>query len=73
MQLKQHLVNIYSLKIAYMNMYHQTMLTKAKKFIHNARWKTFFFLNPQENPQNKQYYGFKSTNPAPFVKELSEF
>ena len=55
------------------NNYHQTMLTKANKFIQNARWKAFFFLNPQEKPQNKQFYNFKSTNPAPPVNRLKEF
>ena len=55
------------------NMYHQMMIAKAKKFVHNARWKAFFYLKPNSKPNSKQTFGFKSTAPAPFVPELKEF
>ena len=41
-------------------------------FIANLRWRVFFFLNPAEQSKVEKY-GFKSTKPAPYVKELKQF
>ena len=41
-------------------------------FIANLRWRAFFFLNPTEQSK-KEKYGFKTTKPAPYVKELKPF
>ena len=40
-----------------------------EKFVFNARWRAFNFLNPFA-PNRKETYRFNTTNPAPFVKEL---
>ena len=53
--------------------YLQTLIRRGKKFIHNCRWKAFFYLNPDKKPQQKQTFGFKSTSPAPHVMELKNF
>ena len=38
------------------------------------RFKSFFFLNPNDKPQQqKEFYGFKSISPAPFVPEIKPF
>ena len=37
------------------------------------RWAAYFFLNPDKVPAHKNWYGFKSNNPAPYVKELKDF
>ena len=55
------------------NMYLQMMIAKAQKFVHNAKWKAFFYLKPNSKPKSKQTYGFKSTSSAPYVPELKEF
>ena len=49
------------------------MIAKAPKFVHNAKWKAFFYLKPNSKPKSKQTYGFKSTSSAPYVPELKEF
>ena len=41
-------------------------------FVANLRWRVFFFLNPVEQSKIEKY-GFKSTKPAPNVKELKQF
>ena len=55
------------------NLYQQMVIAKTQKFIHNARWKAHFFLNPQKNSNTKNYFGFKSTNPAPSVLQFKFF
>ena len=55
------------------NLYRQMVIAKSQKFIHNARWKAHFFLNPQDNPSTKNNFGFKSTNPAPIITQLKFF
>ena len=39
-------------------------------FDKNLRWAAHFYLNPDEVPPEKNWYGFKSNNPPPQVKEL---
>ena len=47
-------------------------INSNEKFIRNLRWRAFFYLNPNEKPNKKENYNFKSLAPAPFVKELKE-
>ena len=49
------------------------MINKGEKFVHNISWKAYFYLNPEKKPKIKENFGFKSTNPAPFVHELQPF
>ena len=42
-------------------------------FDKNLRWAAHFYLNPNEVPPEKNWYGFKSNNPPPQVKELKFF
>jgi hypothetical protein len=38
------------------------------------RWKALFFLNPSEQRERKETFGFNSTKPSPTnIKELKEF
>ena len=49
------------------------MISRAKKWVHNARWKAFFTLNLNKKPNKKEIYQFKSTAPAPHIIEMKVF
>ena len=49
------------------------MVNSVEKLIHNLRWKSFFYLQPQSKSTAKETFGFKSTAPAPQVRELRNF
>ena len=51
----------------------KTFINAVEVFDRNLRWATFFYLNPNLVPQQKNWYGFKSNNPAPQVMELNSF
>ena len=53
--------------------YHHSLINSFEKFVRNLRFKAFFFLNPDPPPQQKEFFGFKSIKPAPFVPELKPF
>ena len=36
------------------------IIQAADRFIQKIRWRTLFYLNPQNTPQHKENYGFKS-------------
>ena len=42
-------------------------------FVSNLRFRTWHFLNPSENRNEKETFNFKTTKPAPSVAELKEF
>jgi hypothetical protein len=48
-------------------------INAVEVFDKNLRWAAYFFLNPDKVPAHKNWYGFKSNNPAPYVKELKDF
>ena len=52
--------------------YTLALIHSVEKFVRNLRWRSFFFLNPQDKP-SKETYGFKSIRAAPKIKELQEF
>ena len=54
-------------------LYRKILTGKTQKFIHNARWRGYFCLHPNEKSPNKETYGLKSTSPAPFVQEMKIF
>ena len=56
-------------KKTYLNMF----ISAVWKFDNNLRWATFFYLNPDMVPPVKNWFGFKSNNPPPHVKELKGF
>ena len=49
------------------------MIAKTEDFIQRLRWKTFFFLNPDENKKEKETFGFKTDKTAPQITELAKF
>ena len=53
--------------------YLKTLIAKTEDFIQRLRWKTFFFLNPNENSNKKNTYGFKTQKTAPQIPELNNF
>ena len=48
--------------------YQRVLASKIEKFIVNLRWKLFHIQNPSRD--NKETYGFKTTNTPPTLKEL---
>ena len=48
--------------------YQRVLASKIEKFIVNLRWKLFHIQNPSGD--NKETYGFKTTNTPPTLKEL---
>ena len=48
------------------NTFKQLLIRKAEKFVH-------FYLNPEETPNPKENFGFKSLAPAPHVDKLKDF
>ena len=53
--------------------YLKMFISAVWKFDNNLRWATFFYLNPDMVPPVKNWFGFKSNNPPPHVKELKGF
>ena len=53
--------------------YRQKLIEKTEDFLKRAVWKTYFFLNPNEKPQRKETFGFKSNASLPHVPELKAF
>ena len=53
--------------------YQKQLLGKTEQFLQRIRWKTYFYLNPVENPTFKETYEFKTAKTAPQSKELSKF
>ena len=49
------------------------IIQSADRFIQKLRWRTHFYLNPQETPKHKENYGFKSLNAPPITPELKPF
>ena len=53
--------------------YLKMFISAVEKFDINLRWAALFFLYPNQVPPVKNWLGFKSNNPAPYVKELKNF
>ena len=53
--------------------YRQSLINSFERFSRNLRFKSFYFLNPDDRPQQRELYGFKSISPAPFVPEIKPF
>ena len=53
--------------------YMTKIIEKTESFIRRMRWKAHFFLNPQNNQEKKQTFGFKTTKSPPFVEEMKNF
>ena len=55
------------------SVYCQALINSIDRFINNARWKAYFFLNPDKKPsKSKETFGFKSLKCGPVVNELKE-
>ena len=48
------------------------LINSTASFAANLSWKVYFFLNPTDN-ERKETFGFRTTEPAPFVVELKDF
>ena len=48
------------------------VINSTEKFLQAARWKCYFFLNPNDKPP-KNYYGFKTPKNAKAIPELLQF
>ncbi len=53
--------------------YLKNFIAKTEKFIRAIRWRTYFFLNPDDKPKKKETYGFKSTLNTKPIRELKQF
>ena len=53
--------------------YQKQLVAKTEHFTRRLRWKMFFLLNPRENTNRKETFGFRGTNNPPQVKELKAF
>ena len=53
--------------------YQKMLINAVGTFSKNLTWAAFFFLNPQEKPPMREWFGFKSLRAPPIVKELDEF
>ena len=53
--------------------YLQVFINSIETFSRNIAWRAFWYLNPNEDPEAKEKYGFKSLAPAPYVKDLKVF
>ena len=65
----------YSLKnipVPSQNTYMKKLIVQVEKVLQRIRWKTFFFLNPSDKPQQEKY-GFKTPHNAPQCRELINF
>ena len=52
--------------------YQIQLLHSVNVFIKNAKWRAHFALNPDENGNRKNTYGFNSIRAPPNIKELLE-
>ena len=52
--------------------YMKKLVQQGEHFISRLRWKTLFIQNPTSK-QQKETYGFKTTNSPPQIKELKNF
>ena len=48
------------------------LVRRTEDLISRMRWKLFWIRNPQQNAQ-KESFGFRTTNPAPYMEELNGF
>ena len=46
------------------------LIHSVREFIIKIKWRSHFFLNPQETPAQKETFGFKSSNAPPTIPEL---
>ena len=49
------------------------LISSVGTFVSNLRYRSWHFLNPSENRNQKETFGFKTTEPAPSIAELKEF
>ena len=53
--------------------YQKMLINAVETFSKNIRWAALFFLNPEDKPPMREWYGFKSLKAPPRVKELDGF
>ena len=72
MELKLFELAMKNIPVAGRTEYLIQLLHSVNVFIHNAKWRADFALNPGRKNSNKQTYGFNSTKAPPQIKELVE-
>ena len=55
------------------NSYRKLLLAKTFDVIERIRWKVFFFLNPDQQKEDVETFGFRTAKSAPKNKELDKF
>jgi len=53
--------------------YRQRLIEETEQFLRWARWKVYFFLNPEIAPSDKENYRFQSTKNPPPNEEVKDF
>ena len=56
--------------------YLKTLINRTEDFLARMRWKAFFFNRddaPTRPEQQKETFGFRTSNSPPIVKELANF
>ena len=72
MELKDFELAMKNIPVAGKKEYQIQLLHSVNVFIKNAKWRAHFALNPNENPNKKNTYGFNSIRAPPNIKELVE-
>ena len=49
--------------------YTKQLMAKTEEFIQRIKWKSFFYLNPPDEPSTTNTYGFKTSKTAPLLKK----
>ena len=53
--------------------YKKIMIAQTEDYLQRLRWKTFFYLNEDENTNTKETFGFKTQRTAPQLTELANY
>lgn len=65
--------SVKNIPMAQPNDYLKCLIEKTESLLRRMRWKGFFFLNPQAEPQTKETFGFNTTKSPKPVPELNAF
>ena len=53
--------------------YLMELIHSVREFVSRLKWRSYFFLNPQDAPTRKETFGFKTSNAPPLIPELKAF
>ena len=46
------------------------LIHSIREFVNRVKWRSHFFLNPQETPEKRETFGFRSSKAPPHIPEL---